>query len=179
MFFKTNYIWILLQYVTFHVQVEISLHVMSPTLESFNSPFMRLCFYAAFIQIEFGSSIWSFLSNYTIKYLYRRSHAFALWKFWVCEYSIRFHVMEIKLLCETLKNWILVWYPNKMRWYCLQNPKCGDWRWTNFQMQVAWSAVLLKTTFPFVFSSSFVKCLGIWVFQWFSCSIHTFTIQNI
>ena len=54
MFFKTNYIWILLRYVTFHVQVEIGLYVTSPTLESFNRPFMRLWFYGAFIQIEFG-----------------------------------------------------------------------------------------------------------------------------
>ena len=28
----------------------------------------------------------------------------SLWKFWVCEYSIRFHVIEFKLLCETFKN---------------------------------------------------------------------------
>ena len=45
MFFKTNYSWILLWYVLFHIQVEIGLYVMSPTLESFNRPFMRLWFY--------------------------------------------------------------------------------------------------------------------------------------
>ena len=28
---------------------------------------------------------------------------------------------------------------NKMRRYRQQNPKCGDWRWTNFQMQVTLS----------------------------------------
>ena len=39
----------------FHVQVEIRRYVTSPTLESLNRPFMRLWFYAAFIQIEFGS----------------------------------------------------------------------------------------------------------------------------
>ena len=60
MFFKTNYSWILLWYVLFHIQVEIGLYVMSPTLESFNRPFMRLWFYAAFIQIEFGSSVRSY-----------------------------------------------------------------------------------------------------------------------
>ena len=104
MFFKTDYIWVLLQYVTFHVQVKIGLHVMSPTLESFNRPFMRLSFYATFIQIEFGSSVWGFHSNCTIKYLFWRSHAVALWKFWVFEYSIRFQAIEFKLLCETFKN---------------------------------------------------------------------------
>ena len=57
MFFKTNYTWMLLQYVTFHVQVQIGLCVMSPTLESYNRPFMRLWFYAALIQIDFGSSV--------------------------------------------------------------------------------------------------------------------------
>ena len=72
-FFKANYIWILLQYVMFHVKVEIGLYVMSPTLESFNRPFMRLWFYAEFIQIEFGFVIQSFHWNYTIKYLFRRS----------------------------------------------------------------------------------------------------------
>ena len=70
--------------------------------------------------------------------------AVALWKSWVCKYSIRFQVIKLKLLCETLKNekWkILAWYPNKMRRYRQPNPKCGDWRWTNFQMQVAlWCA---------------------------------------
>ena len=68
--------------------------------------------------------------------------AVALWKSWVCKYSIRFQVIKLKLLCETLKNekWkILAWYPNKMRRYRQRNPKCGDWRWTNFQMQVAYS----------------------------------------
>ena len=73
MFFKTNYIWILLRYVTFHILVEIGICIMSPTLESFNRPFMRLWFYAAFIQIEFGSSVWSFHWNYTIKYSFRHS----------------------------------------------------------------------------------------------------------
>ena len=62
MFFKTNHIWILLQYVTFHMQVEIGLYVMSPTLESLNRPFMRLWFYAAFISTEFGSSVRSYAS---------------------------------------------------------------------------------------------------------------------
>ena len=60
--------------------------------------------------------------------------------FWVCKYSIRFQVIKLKLLCETLKNekWkILAWYPNEIRRYRQGNPKCGDWRWTNFQMQVA------------------------------------------
>ena len=28
---------------------------------------------------------------------------------------------------------------NKTRRYHQQNPKCGDWRWTNFQMQVTLS----------------------------------------
>ena len=65
--------------------------------------------------------------------------AIALWKSWVCKYSIRFQVIKLKLLCETLKNekWkILAWYPNKM-WYRQRNPKCCDWGWMNFQMQVA------------------------------------------
>ena len=62
MFFKTNYIWILLRYVTFHVQVEIGLYVMSLTLKSFNRPFMRLWHCAAFIQIEFGWSVRSYAS---------------------------------------------------------------------------------------------------------------------
>ena len=63
MFFKTSHIWILLQYVTFHMQVEIGLYVMSPTLESLNRPFMRLWFYVAFIQIELGSSMASYASR--------------------------------------------------------------------------------------------------------------------
>ena len=61
MFFKTNYIWILLWCVTFHVQVEIGLYAISPALESINRPFMRLWFYAAFIQIEFGSRVRSYV----------------------------------------------------------------------------------------------------------------------
>ena len=65
MFFKTNYIGILLRYVMFHVQVQIGLYVMPPTLESFNRPFMRLWFYNAFIKIEFGSSVRSYHWNYT------------------------------------------------------------------------------------------------------------------
>ena len=40
-------------------------------LESFNRPYMRLWFYAAFIQIEFGSSVRSSYWNYTIKYSFR------------------------------------------------------------------------------------------------------------
>ena len=135
MFFKTDYIWLLLRYVTFHVQTKIGLHVMSPTLESFNRPFMRLWFYTAFIQIEFGSSVWSFHSNYTIKYLFWRSHAVALWKFWVYEYSIRFQVIEFKLLCETFKNEKFLFdIHTKCGDIRLRNPKCGDWHWTNFQM---------------------------------------------
>ena len=76
--------------------------------------------------------------------------AVALWKYWVCKYSIRFEVIKLKLLCETLKNekWkILAWYPHKMQWYHQQNPKCSDWHWTNFQMQVALdyrNVILLK-----------------------------------
>ena len=115
-------IWILLRYVTFHIQVKIALYVMSPTLEyvlmqlkcrnetemqlkwnfmltelvfrlvwnlkpvwvhfashvnvlleSFNIPLMRLWFYAAFIQIDFGSSVQSSHWNYTIKYSFRHS----------------------------------------------------------------------------------------------------------
>ena len=49
-------------------------------------------------------------------------------------------VIKFKLLCETLKNekWkILAWYPNKMQRYRQLNPNCDDWRWANFQMQVA------------------------------------------
>ena len=63
MFFKTNYIRMLLRYVTFHIQVEIGLYVMSPTIESFNRPFMRLWFCAAFTQIEFRSSVRSYASR--------------------------------------------------------------------------------------------------------------------
>ena len=73
MFFKTNYIWILLRYVTFHIQVEIGLYVISPTLESFNTTFMRLWFYATLIQIEFGSNVRRFHWNYTKKYSFRHS----------------------------------------------------------------------------------------------------------
>ena len=133
MFFKTNYIWILLGCVTFHVQVEIGLYVMSPNLESINRPFMRLWFYAAFIQIEFRSSVRSFHWNYTIKYSFRC--AIALWKSWVCKYSVTCQVIKLEILCETLKNekWkIIAWYPNKMQRRRQQNPKCGNWRWTNF-----------------------------------------------
>ena len=108
---------------------------MSPTLESFNRPFMRLWFYAALIEhAEFSLK----LHNKVIVQTFRC--VVALWKSWVCRYSIRFQVIKLKLLCETLRNekWkILAWYPNKMRRYRQRNPKCGDWRWTNFQMRVA------------------------------------------
>ena len=73
-----------------------------------------------------------------IKYSFRC--AVALWKSWVCKYSIRFQVKKFKRLCETLKNekWkILAWYPNKMQQYRQQSPKCGNWCWANFQMQMA------------------------------------------
>ena len=66
--------------------------------------------------------------------------AVALWKSWICKYSIRFQLIKFKLLSETLKNrkWkILAWYPNKMWLYHRQNPKCSHWRWANFQMQKA------------------------------------------
>ena len=62
MFFKTNYILILLRHATFRLHLEIGLYPMPPTLERFNRPFMRLWFYAAFIQIEFGSSMRSYAS---------------------------------------------------------------------------------------------------------------------
>ena len=59
----------------------------------------------------------------------------SLWKFWVCEYSIRFHVIEFKLLCETFKNEkFLSDIHTKCGDIRLRNPKCGDWHWTNFQM---------------------------------------------
>ena len=80
--------------------------------------------------------------------------AVALWKPWICTYSIRFQVIKLKLLCETLKNekWkILAWYPNKMRRYCQRNPKDGDWRWTNFQMQVALCLTSPSSKFPGIF----------------------------
>ena len=57
MFFKTNFIWILLRYIKFHIQVEIGLYVMPSTSDSFNRPSMRLQFSPTFIQIEFGSSV--------------------------------------------------------------------------------------------------------------------------
>ena len=66
-FFKTNYIWILLQYVTFYIQVEIGLYVMSPILDSFNRLFMRLLFYIAYIQKEFVSSVRSYGSRCLIR----------------------------------------------------------------------------------------------------------------
>ena len=78
MLFKTNYIWILLRYVTFHIQLEIGLYVVSPTLQSLSRPFMRLWFYSAFIQIQFGSSVRSFYWNYTIKYSFRHSDVLLL-----------------------------------------------------------------------------------------------------
>ena len=65
--------------------------------------------------------------------------AAALWKSWICKYSIRFQILKLKLLCKILKNekWkILPWYPNKMRQFRQRNHKCGDWHGTNFQMQV-------------------------------------------
>ena len=62
-FFKTNYIWISLRYVTFQVQVEIGLYIMSPTLEGINRPFMRSWIYTMVIQIEFGSSMQSYASH--------------------------------------------------------------------------------------------------------------------
>ena len=106
-------------------------------LERFTRPYMRLWFYAAFIRIEFGSSVRSFHLNYTIKQTFRCAVAF--WKSCVCKYSITFQVTKLKLLSETLKNKkykILAWYRNKMRRYRQRNPKCVDWHWTNFQVYV-------------------------------------------
>ena len=105
MFFKTNYIWILLWCVTFHVQVEIGLYVMSPALESISRPSMRLWFYAAFIQIEFGSRVRSYVHLVLLEekialYL----EPVAPWKSRVYKYAIRFQVINLKHLCETLKN---------------------------------------------------------------------------
>ena len=60
MFFKTNYIGILLQYVTFQVQVEI---VMSPTLESFNT----LRFYD-FTRV-YSNRVWIERAEFSLKLL--------------------------------------------------------------------------------------------------------------
>ena len=91
----------------------------------------------------------------TIKYIFVQTFrcAVALWKSWVCKYSIRFQVIKLKLLCETLKNekWkILAWYPNKMWWYHQQNDKCGNWCCMNFQMQVAWRHFYKNSTGEFI-----------------------------
>ena len=87
--------------------------------------------------------------------------AVALLKSWVCKYSIRFQVMNhmnLKLLCETLKNekWkILAWYLNKMRGYRQRNPKWGDWRWTNFQMQ--WTGYFWNQSYMLFWYAFFAK----------------------
>ena len=37
-----------------------------------------------------------------------------------------------------IEKWkILAWYPKKMQRYLQRNPKYGNCRWMNFQMQVA------------------------------------------
>ena len=104
-------------------------------LESFNSPYMRLCFTPRLFseRAEFSLKLHDKVIVQTLRC------AVALWKSCVCKCSIIFQVIKLKLLCEALKNekWkILVWYPNKMPRYRQRNPKCVDWRWTNFQMQV-------------------------------------------
>ena len=125
---------LLLRYVTFYVQVEIGLYVMSPTLESFNRILRRV----------YSNRVWIECAKFSLKlhkvFVQTFRCAVALRESWVCKYSIRFQVIKLKLLCEALKNekWkILAWYPNKMRRYRQRNPECGDWHWTNFQMQVA------------------------------------------
>ena len=134
---------------------------------------MRLWFYAAFIQIEFAWSLWSFHWNYTIKYSFICSDILLLSgsfeyvrKFWV--YSVRFWVINLKLLCETLKNekWkILAWYPKKMWWYCQQNPKCSNWCWTNFQIQVALHYSIFKFSRSHFFLPIGIKIQQSRVFQ--------------
>ena len=96
MFFKTNYIWILLRYVTFHVQVEIGLYVMSLTLKSFNRPFMRLWNCAAFIQIEFGSSVRSYASC-----RHRRKSCVLFTYLWI-QYKKKKNIKEKKEVLEVL-----------------------------------------------------------------------------
>ena len=90
--------------------------------------FLLLDFFKLFL-----CDVYTHTGSKTIQYSFRRSDVPLL-------YSIRFLVIKPKLLCETLENEkgkILVSYPNKMWQYCQWNPKCGDWHWTNFQMQVA------------------------------------------
>ena len=116
-------------YIMLHLQVIIGLDVMSPIVKSFNRPFMRLWFFAVY-----SSRVWVEHAEFSLKF---HNKVFvptfrcviALWKFWICKYSIRFQVIKLKLLCETLKNekWkIIVWYPNKMQWYRQWNPKCSN-----------------------------------------------------
>ena len=56
----------------------------------------------------------------TIKYIFIQMFrsAVALWKSWVCKYSVRFQAIKLKLLCETLKNW-------KMKNSCLISKQNG------------------------------------------------------
>ena len=115
---ETNYIWILLRYISFHIQVEVGLCVMSPILERFKKTFYEI----TILRRIYSNRVWIELPEFSLK-LHNKIFvqifrcAAALWKYWVCKYSIRFQVIILKLLCETLKNekWkILAWYPNKM-----------------------------------------------------------------
>ena len=99
---------LLLRYVTFYVQVEIGLYVMSPTLESFNRILRRV----------YSNRVWIECAKFSLKlhkvFVQTFRCAVALRESWVCKYSIRFQVIKLKLLCETLKNekWkFLAWYP--------------------------------------------------------------------
>ena len=65
MFFKTNYIWILLQYVTFHIQVKIGLYIMSPTLKSFNRPFYEILI----LRRVYSNRVWIERAEFSLKLL--------------------------------------------------------------------------------------------------------------
>ena len=64
----------------------------------------------------------------------RRTDVVAVWKSWVCKYSIRFQVIKLKFLCETLKNekWkIFAWYPNKILNAAIDAERTFKCKWPN------------------------------------------------
>ena len=80
-----------------------------------------------------------------------------------------------------IEKWkIIAWYPNKMRRYRQLNSKCGDWRWMNFQMQVALViSVTIDQSMFFPVSVKFRSVLFIIVFTNISNYWETSLIETV
>ena len=62
--------------------------------------------------------LWCVYSNrvYYKVFVQTFRYAIALWKSWICKYSIRFQIIKFQTFMWSNEQWkILAWYPNKMR----------------------------------------------------------------